>query len=343
MFSTQQYRALVEHAGLVDRSARGQLTFSGADRASFLQGLLTNDVAALAAGGGCYAAMLTPNGRMIADMRLFELGHSMLMDVDASQAAALRERFDNMIFSEDAQVEDVSGARASVGVYGPSAARVVVDALQGSGPTVLQLEAMPVHANRVVESGSGALVVVRSAESGIDGFDLFADNATLDRCSAALIASGAIAVGAEAAEVTRIEAGRPRFLVDMDEDTIPLEAGIEDRAISLTKGCYVGQEIIIRVLHRAQGRVARRLVGLSFDPAAALPSRGDRIQANDRQVGAVTSAAHSPALGRPVALGYVHRDSAAAGTTVAVDSAGALQPAVVTALPFVHRRTASAA
>ena len=99
----------------------------------------------------------------------------------------------------------------------------------------------------------------------------------------------------------------------MDDDTIPLEAGIEDRAISLTKGCYVGQEIIIRVLHRGQGRVARRLVGLALEPSAIVPAKGDRIRSGEREVGTVTSAVASPALGRPLALGYVHRDFAGAG------------------------------
>ena len=102
----------------------------------------------------------------------------------------------------------------------------------------------------------------------------------------------------------------------MDEDTIPLEAGIEDRAISLTKGCYVGQEIIIRMLHRGQGRVARRLVGLALDPSATVPAKGDAIRVGDRQVGAVTSATHSPALERPLAMGYVHRDFTEPGTAV---------------------------
>ena len=152
---------------------------------------------------------------------------------------------------------------------------------------------------------------------------------------AAARAAGAVPVDPETLELTRIEAGRPRFLVDMTEDTIPLEAGIEGRAISLTKGCYVGQEIIIRVLHRGQGRVAKRLVGLSLEAGATLPSHGDVIRAGDRQVGAITSAALSTALGHPIALGYVHRDSASPGTEVTVQSAGAAAKAVVAALPFV--------
>ena len=142
---------------------------------------------------------------------------------------------------------------------------------------------------------------------------------------------GAIEVDAAAIETTRIEAGRPRFGVDMTEDTIPLEAGIEDRAISRTKGCYVGQEIIIRVLDRGHGRVARRLVGLKL-AAPVLPSRGDAIRAGDREIGHVTSAAHSPMLETPIALGYVHRDFTEPGTAVIIGG----QPATVVDTPFVQ-------
>jgi folate-binding protein YgfZ len=117
----------------------------------------------------------------------------------------------------------------------------------------------------------------------------------------------------------------------MDEDTIPLEAGIEDRAISLTKGCYVGQEVIIRVLHRGHGRVARKLVGIVFAPAASVPSRGERILAADRDIGSITSAVESPALGAPIALGYVHRDFQQPGTSVTVGA----RSGTVTTLPFV--------
>jgi folate-binding protein YgfZ len=184
-------------------------------------------------------------------------------------------------------------------------------------------------------------VLIRSDEVGVHGFDLIVDAIRAGEMAERLREAGAVEVTAEAVEVTRIEGGRPLFGTDMDEETIPLEAGIEDRAISLTKGCYVGQEIIIRVLHRAQGRVAKRLVGIVLEPAARVPSRGDAIRAGERQVGAVTSAALSPALGRPVAMGYVHRDFAAPSTAVAVESGRASQAALVVSLPFVDRNVRS--
>ena len=137
----------------------------------------------------------------------------------------------------------------------------------------------------------------------------------MDALAQALREAGAVDVDSAVAEVCRIESGRPVFGKDMTEDTIPLEAGIEDRAISLTKGCYVGQEIIIRVLHRGHGRVARRLVGLTLEPGAAVPSHGSAIRSGDREIGTMTSA-HVARVGSADRAGYVHRDFVEAWTAV---------------------------
>jgi folate-binding protein YgfZ len=331
MFSAEQYRALHEGAGLVERADRGLLRLTGGDRLAFLQGILTNDVAALAEGQGAYAALLTANGRMIADMRVIEVGDATLLDVAASQAASLRDRFDMSIFTEDVQVADDSAGFRQIGVHGPRAQDAVAAAL-GTDPDALG--AIALDQNRRV----AGTVVIGSADFGVTGFDLIvpADNA--DATVGALSAAGAVALDSEVAEVARVEAGRPRFGTDMDDDTIPLEAGIEDRAISLTKGCYVGQEIIIRMLHRGQGRVAKRLVGLILDPSATVPAKGDAIRVGERQVGTVTSATQSPALERPIAMGYVHRDFAERGQDVAITSAAGPQRATVTVLPFGRGR-----
>jgi folate-binding protein YgfZ len=330
-----QYHALREGAGVIDRSHRGRLMLTGADRRTYLQGLLTNDIAALAPGTGCYAAYLTPQGRMIADMRLFELGDGLLVDLDGTVASSVQERWDRFVFSEDVQIEDRSSSTSQLGIYGPHAADVLERAFAGftRGPTApfSALASMPVHANSRWELDGGHAVVLRSDDIGVMGFDIVVSADRKGELDAALRSAGALSVESGAAEVCRVEAGRPLFRVDMDEETIPLEAGIEDRAISLTKGCYVGQEIIIRVLHRGHGRVARRLVGLTFEPSTPGPSRGDGVHAGERNVGIVTSAVHSPALARPIALAYVHRDFTAPGTEL---SAGGLT-ALVSALPFV--------
>ena len=150
----------------------------------------------------------------------------------------------------------------------------------------------------------------------------------------AVRAAGAVPVGPEAAVVLRIEAGRPRFGVDMDETTIPLEAGIEQRAISFTKGCFPGQEVITRVLHRGHGRIAKKLCGLRCD-GASVPAPGDAVFAGDREAGKVTSATMSPALDCPLALGYLQRDFTDSGTNVSIIHGQERLPATVVDLPFV--------
>jgi folate-binding protein YgfZ len=337
MFSPEQYRALRDGAGLVNRSDRGRLRLTGRDRRDYLQGLLTNDIAALSAGSGCYACLLTAQGRMIADMYVVETGEAILMDLELPVTARVARHLEQFVFSEDVEVADVSESIAQLGVFGPRAADVVsrVLAEQGSPLTASDLEGMAVLANRPWAWHGAAATVVRRDDLSDLGFDLLIDLAHLDGVAQALREAGAVDVDPAVAEICRIEGGRPIFGKDMAEDTIPLEAGIEDRAISLTKGCYVGQEIIIRVLHRGHGRVARRLVGLTLDPGVAVPAPGSAIRSSDREIGAITSAVLSPALGRPIALGYVHRDFVEPGTAVIVVDADRSSPAVVARLPFV--------
>jgi len=267
MFSLNGYRALRTEGGVVRRTDRAVLAVTGNDRASWLQGLVTNDVAGLAAGEARYAAYLTPQGRMITDMNVIARADRLLLDVPAPLAVALRDKLDGLIFAEDAQVFDSSATLEMWSVIAP-----------GTGA----------FTDLVVETGQ---------PHGVDYPKINLDTF----------------------EVVRIERGIPRFLADMDTDTIPLEAGIEDRAISFTKGCYVGQEVIVRVTHRGGGRVAKKLVRWKADPSAAVvPLPGARIFADQKDIGRVTSAVFSPDREAVVGLGYVHRDFVAPGTEVTV-------------------------
>ena len=282
MFSLEGYQAVHAKGGVVRRTDRRVLAVSGADRASWLQGLLTNDVASLAEGESRYAAYLTPQGRMITDMNVVAREGRLLLDVPAVLAASLRERLDGLIFSEDAQVTDESG-------------RVLVWTMIDGRLTDLVGVSLPAEFKSLPE---------------ID-LDTF--------------------------EVIRIERGVPRFLADMDEDTIPLEAGIEDRAISFSKGCYVGQEVIVRVTTRGGGRVAKRLVRWHADDSATVvPLPESRIFSSTpstqapppdaetpslragKDIGRVTSAVFSPLLNKVVGLGYVHRDFVEPETNVTI-------------------------
>ncbi len=334
--SLAAYRAAHDSAAWIDRSPqRGRILVSGPDRASWLQGLLTNDIAALRPGTGCYAAYLTPQGRMIADAFVYELGDALLLVVEDGVQDAVVKRFGRSIFAEGVQVSDVSASRAQIGVIGPMAAAAVAQEVRGVGRDAL--DAMAEFANVRAELDGRPALVARTADAGLSGFDLFVDADAVAGLRAALAAAGVAALDETAAETIRIEGGVPRFRRDMKEDTIPLEAGIEARAISFTKGCYVGQEVIVRVLHRGHGRVARRLVGLVLDAGAAVPATGAAIRSGERDAGSVTSAAWSPALERPIALGYVHRDFIAPGTRVSV----AGSDATVSALPFAAPTTAA--
>jgi folate-binding protein YgfZ len=314
MFSLDQYRAAHNSAVIIaDEAAQGTIALSGGDRASFLHALLTNDIATLTKGTGTYAAYLTPQGRMITDMRVVETGTRLLLSVVRDMAAELAGRLDKLIFSEDVQVKDVTTELDVLGVHGPSAAAMVQRATGVSAADLLRQ-----YDNLTV----GSLTIVRDDALALPGYDVYVAKSDAATLREKLLAAGALRASVETCETLRIEAGRPRFGVDMNADTIPLEAGIEDRAISFTKGCYVGQEVIVRVMHRGHGRVARRLVSIVL-PSGNVPAHGDGIFAGDRQVGAITSATESPKLGSALALGYVQRDHAAAASALTVNGSEA--------------------
>ena len=336
---TLQYNAVRTSAGIIDRGARGRIVVRGNDRKTFLHALLTNDIAILAANAGCYAAFLTPQGRMVADMHVFELGDATLLDVPLPVKDSLLAKFDQLIFTEDVQIADATGACGCVSVQGAEAPRIVGRTLGGgsdSGAETLaaDLSAWPAFRSARIDLDGEVAILARVDEFLLPGFLLFAPAGLLPKLAAALSAAGAALPDPEVVETLRMEAGVPLFLVDMTDDTIPLEAGIEAQAISSTKGCYPGQEVIVRIRDRGHGRVVRKLVGLTIDGAIA-PQPGDKLLIDGKESGHVTSAAVSPALGKPIALGYVHRDHATPGTRMSVARGDARLDAAVTALPFV--------
>jgi folate-binding protein YgfZ len=322
------YEAARLGAGLIERPDRSRILVSGSDRASYLQGLLTNDIAGLTAGTGCYAAYLTPQGRMIADLWVYELGDAILLSMIPDVKETVLSKLDQFIFSEDVQLADLSDTSASLAVVGPLAAAVVGGVLEGAGSETLAT--LPGHGSLNARVEGQPIIVLRVSDVGVDGYELVVRPDQLAALEATLLAKGVKRVTAPATEALRIEAGLPLFHRDMDETTIPLEAGIESRAISQTKGCYVGQEVIARVLHRGHGRVVKKLVGLAME-GARVPPPTTTVSVDGRDAGNVTSSVYSPALRKPIALAYVHRDFAAPGTVVTL----AGEVARVTNLPFV--------
>jgi tRNA-modifying protein YgfZ len=327
--------ALSSGAVVVPRADRGVIRVAGADRATWLQGLLTNDIEAVGLGRGTYAAWLTPQGRMITDAVVLAEDDAITLEVPAAIGEDLYRRLDAAVFAEDVLLTDECGVWIALGVHGALAADVVSRAMTSAGDAGTRLDSAaltgwPEYANAAL-AAAGRLY--RRDVYGTPGYVLRVARADAEVWTSRLRLAGATPALPADLEFARIEAGQPEFLVDMDEETIPLEAGIEGRAISFTKGCYVGQEVIVRVVHRGGGRVARRLVGLRFE-GDCVPSARAAIRHDTREIGYVTSAAPSPRLGRSVALGYVRREFVEPGSTVAVDCGGTVATAIVSALPI---------
>jgi tRNA-modifying protein YgfZ len=321
------YGALHESAVTGSIEPRAQIAVAGNDRRAYLQGLLTNEIAALAPGTGCYAAWLTPQGRMLTDMHVLESGDMILLDVPEDQLQPTLQRLDQFLFSEDVQLADLGGSLRAVWIHGPAAASILDRLLTGAdGPAT-----WPPYRNvRAAFSGEPA-VVARIDQLSVPGYCVYVAPALENVLLEAMHAAGATPADRAALEAARIEAGYPLFGIDMTDETIPLEAGIEQRSISFSKGCYVGQEVIIRVLHRGHGRVAKKLVALRVEGAP--PTPGAKLVSGDKEVGRVTSAAASPRLGA-IALGYVHRDFVAPGTVLEADADSGRVRATVTERPI---------
>jgi folate-binding protein YgfZ len=294
--------------------ARAQLAVAGKDRASFLQGLLTNDVQALEPGAGCYAAWLTPQGRMLTDLHVLQSAGMALLDVPQFTAAATLARLEQFLFSEEVTLSALDQSLHGLWLHGMQAPAVLQRVIEGADG----LDEWSSYRHQPAVFRGEPVVVARIDQLGVPGFSVYLPPARVGNLMEGLIAAGAHAGSQDDIDAARIEARYPLFGVDMTEDTIPLEAGIEDRAISTSKGCYVGQEVIIRVLHRGHGRVARKLVGLSID--GPKPEANAKLFAGEREVGWITSAALSPRLGT-VALGYVHRDFSSPSTELTLASA----------------------
>jgi folate-binding protein YgfZ len=304
------YRALREGVALFDRSARGKLDVRGPDAAEYLQGQVTNDVAALQPGSGCYAALLNPKGRLLADMRVLRVGDELWLDTEPIGLDALRSNLEMYKIGRDVEVVDTTTDRAILSLIGPRTQELLgIDPPRDEhASTDAVIETIP--------------VLVVTTDVGVDL--LFAEGSRED-LSSVLAARGALAIGEEAAEILRIEHGRPRYGADMSADNLPAEAGLEERAVSFTKGCYVGQEPVARMHHR--GHPNRHLRGLELSAPALT---GQEVSIDGKLVGKVSSAALSPRLG-PIALALVRREIEPGQEVLVGDSHA---PARMIRLPF---------
>jgi len=307
-----QYRQLREECGLLDRSQRGKILVSGPDAAEYLQGQLTNDVEALEVGDGQYAALLDRKGHMQADMRILRrAAEEIWIDTEAEALAAALRHLSMYSIGREVGVEDVTATKTILSLIGPRAVEIAGTA------------ALPEHACE--ETGVGGVACLAAGTR--DGVDLIAAAVEAPRLREALREAGAVAVGSEAAEILRIEAGVPRFGAEMTTETMPAEAGIVEDAVSFTKGCYIGQETVARLHYK--GRPNRHLRGLRLSAPVA---GGAPLRLGEKEVGRVGGACVSPAFG-PIALAILRRE-AEPGVDLAVGEGEDGVTARVVDLPF---------
>jgi tRNA-modifying protein YgfZ len=331
----EEYAAIRNGAIVVDRGYRSRRRFLGPSARATLTGLVTNDVAALTAGSGLYAAALTPKGKIVADLRVFAEADAVLVDCAPRAAAGWADVVRKYVNPRVTPSRDESGSLADVGVFGPRAANIAAAALGIAADALLALPAYSHLAGTVDDSPA---LAARVPDLGIDGYDIFVPTAARDALWDRLTAAGAIPAGLAVCDIARIEAGRPEWGLDIDETTIPQEANFDELgAISYTKGCYTGQETVARIHFR--GHVNRHLRGLRFGHEPLPPLRAPLAEESGKAVGDVRSAAGSPRFG-PIALGMVRREVATGATVVArwdagSDHDGGTTTATVVALPFV--------
>jgi len=287
---SSEYRALTTGCGLLDRSERGKLALAGGEAKGFLQGQVSNDVESLTPGTGCYAAFLTPKGKMLGDLRILDGGDELLLDTERVALQGLFNMIRRFSIGYDVQLHKRTLERGLLALIGPEATLVA---------GTEQLADAPEHTH-VETSVTGVPVRAIRTDAGVE---LLCDAADTQRLEAALRVAGVPRVEEAVAEALRVEHGRPRYGIDLDDTVIPQEAGLNERAVSFTKGCYVGQETVARLHYR--GKPNRHLRGLRL---AAPAQPGDPVQSGEREVGRVTSVVDSPRLGW-IALALVRREA----------------------------------
>ena len=328
-----EHAALWQSAGVLDLSFRSRLCLVGADRVRFLHGQVTNDVNRLRTGQGCYAAITNAKGKMEGDLNIFCLAEELLLDFEPGLAERISRRLEKYIVADDVQVVDAAPHYGLLSVQGPQAGATV-----GALKLFATVPTQPLAFVKVSDPVLGDVYLMNHARlAGKSGYDLFVPNhglgALADKLAVAALQAGGRPCGWQALETARIEAGIPRFGADMDETNIPLECGLEARAIAYNKGCYIGQEVINRV--HSVGHVNRELRGLRLgDDLKALPQPGDKLIYAGKEAGRITSAVASPRYNANLALGYVRREANQIGTELTLRTEAGDSPATLVGLPF---------
>ena len=308
--SATEYAAVRDGgAGLINLSSRGRLLVSGSEAVMFLNGLITNDMKTLAVNTWMPAAFANVQGRLLAVVRVINREDGFLIDTEDVTHSTVVKILERFTLAGDFRVMDITNETVSLSIQGKTA-ESTMRAVFGDKTTVEREKVM-----KAKLANGHEVTIIRATHTAEDGFDLFVDAKEAQSLREALIRAGAQNLSLETLETLRIEAGIPRFGVDMDETTVVTEANL-DEAVSFTKGCYLGQEIIVRIKHR--GHVAKKLTGMILGVNAELQRGAKVLSADDKEIGRVTSSAFSPRLDRTLALGYLKYDYLAPGTQVKV-------------------------
>lgn len=328
--SVEEHRAVRESVGLLDLSFRTLVRVTGTERTRFLNGMLTNDIARLETGKGCYTCMLTPQGKILADLEVYAFHDYHLLELGFQVKERALDHLNKYVIADDVSFEPLE-EDALIAVQGPRA-RAVLGRLLPCAP-------LPPHEWNCAELTleDHPCRIMQASITGEDGCKLAISGTGAALVWRTLQDADVTPVGMVALNSLRLEAGIPWFGTDFDEENFPQEAGIEDRAVSFTKGCYIGQEFVVRIAHR--GHVNRRICGLIIE-GESLPHPGDLVLREEKEVGQISSAAGSPNLGKIIALGMLRREAHEVETVVHVESQGERISAKVTSLPFYRRSSA---
>lgn len=332
----RESRFLHQSAGWIDLEFRSRICLLGEDRVSFLNGQVSNDVKALHAGEGCYAALVNSKGKMECDLNVFLLPEEILLDFEPGYRDGVIQRLEHYIVADDVQVVDVCPHYSLISIQGPKAPQAV-EALSWELSIPLKQRSL----SRQVVPHVGEVYLVRHARLGTEGFDLFVPMENLEHAARQTLEAtrsiGGGPCGWSSWEQVRIEKGIPRFGVDMNNSNLPPETGLDKQMISYTKGCYIGQEVIARI--RTYGRVAKALRGLEIHNAVTPPPAQTKLLKEGKPVGYLTSSLYSPRLEKMIALAYVRKECNQPGQSLDLDldldREGNQAFATVVPLPFL--------
>jgi folate-binding protein YgfZ len=330
--SVKEYEAVSEHgAGLIDLSARGRILVSGSEAIQFLNGLITNDMKTLAEHSWMPAAFPNVQGRLIASVRVIRLQDAggkpaFLLDTEPATLQQVLKTIERFTLAGDFSVSDITAETAQLSIQGRRAAAILQSVLGK------QAGALALNGATKVRWAETEVILITSAHTPEGGFDLVLNSKQADDLWRVLENAGARPFGYDALEILRVEAGVPRFAIDMDETNVVSETNLDD-SVSYSKGCYVGQEIIARIKYR--GHVAKKLTGISWESANTVDAGSVVKSSDDKEIGRITSAVYSPRLKSTIALAYVKYDHLKPDTPVRVVTSRGEVTGRVTTLPFV--------